>query len=115
MKTSRIVSTGLAMFAMLFGAGNVVYPLALGRDIGHQVWFGLLGFVLTAVIVPLIGLVSTMLADGDYKLFLGKESAQYYCPDDDVWKPYNDKIMEREVLSDEDHDFIYNVVFSYWR
>lgn len=71
MKTSRVVSTGLAMFAMLFGAGNVVYPLALGRDIGHQVWFGLLGFVLTAVIVPLIGLVSTMLADGDYKIFLG--------------------------------------------
>lgn len=70
MKTSRIISTGLAMFAMLFGAGNVVYPLALGRDIGHQVWFGLLGFVLTAVIVPLIGLVSTMLADGDYKTFL---------------------------------------------
>lgn len=71
MKTSRIVSTGLAMFAMLFGAGNVVYPLVLGRDIGHQVWFGLLGFVLTAVVIPLIGLVSTMLADGDYKLFLG--------------------------------------------
>lgn len=72
MKASRIVSTGLAMFAMLFGAGNVVYPLALGRDIGHQVWFGLLGFVLTAVIVPLIGLVSTMLADGDYRQFLGR-------------------------------------------
>lgn len=72
MKTSRIISTGLAMFAMLFGAGNVVYPLALGRDIGHHVWFGLLGFVLTAVVVPLIGLISTMLADGDYKLFLGR-------------------------------------------
>lgn len=72
MKTSRIVATGFAMFAMLFGAGNVAYPLALGRDIGHQVWFGLLGFVLTAVLVPLIGLISTILADGDYKKFLGK-------------------------------------------
>jgi branched-chain amino acid:cation transporter, LIVCS family len=72
MKTSRIVATGFAMFAMLFGAGNVVYPLALGRDIGHQLWFGLLGFVLTAVVIPLIGLVSTMLAQGDYKQFLGK-------------------------------------------
>ncbi len=71
MKTSRIISAGLAMFAMLFGAGNVVYPLALGRDIGHQVWFGLLGFVLTAVLIPLIGLVSTMLAEGNYKIFLG--------------------------------------------
>jgi arginyl-tRNA--protein-N-Asp/Glu arginylyltransferase len=51
----------------------------------------------------------------NYKLFLGKESAQYYCPDDEVWKPYNDKIMEREVLSDEDFNYIHNVVFSFWR
>jgi arginine-tRNA-protein transferase len=51
----------------------------------------------------------------DYKLFLGKESAQYYSPDEEVWKPYNDKIMEREILSKEDHDFIYNVVFRFWR
>lgn len=72
MKKSRIIATGFAMFAMLFGAGNVVYPLALGRDIGHQLWFGLFGFVITAVIVPLIGLVSTMLAQGDYKKFLGR-------------------------------------------
>jgi len=72
MKTSRIIATGFAMFAMLFGAGNVAYPLALGRDIGNQVLFGLLGFVLTAVLVPLIGLISTILADGDYKKILGK-------------------------------------------
>jgi LIVCS family branched-chain amino acid:cation transporter len=72
MKTSRIVATGFAIFAMLFGSGNVIFPLTLGRDIGHQVWFGLLGFMLTAVLIPLIGLVSTILADGDYKKFLGK-------------------------------------------
>ena len=71
MKTSRIISTGFAMFAMLFGAGNVIFPLTLGRDIGHQVWFGLLGFIFTAVLVPIIGLISTILADGDYKKFLG--------------------------------------------
>lgn len=71
MKTSRIFSVGFAMFAMLFGAGNVVFPLVLGSVIGNKLSYGLLGFVLCAVIVPLVGLISTMLLDGDYKKFLG--------------------------------------------
>ncbi len=70
MELRKVVTAGFAMFAMLFGAGNVVYPLLLGRDVGHQLWFGLAGFVLTAVLVPLIGLFSTMLSKGDYKHFL---------------------------------------------
>jgi len=72
MKITKIVAAGVAMFAMLFGAGNVVFPLALGRDAGSMVWYALLGFFITAVVVPLLGLISTMLCDGDYKLFLGR-------------------------------------------
>ena len=58
------------MFAMLFGAGNVVFPLILGRDSGHQLFFGLFGFCITAVIVPLLGLFAIMLNHGDYKCLL---------------------------------------------
>ena len=58
------------MFAMLFGAGNVVFPLILGRDSGHQLFFGLFGFCITAVAVPLLGLFATMLNHGDYKVLL---------------------------------------------
>ncbi len=72
MKTSKIISVGFAMFAMLFGAGNVIFPLVLGRDIGNKLWLGLAGFCVTAVLIPLIGLVSVMLCDGEYEKFLGK-------------------------------------------
>jgi branched-chain amino acid:cation transporter, LIVCS family len=72
MKTGRIISSGFAMFAMLFGAGNVVFPLIVGKTVGNQLLFGTLGFVATAVIVPLVGLISTMLYDGNYKNFLGR-------------------------------------------
>ena len=58
------------MFAMLFGAGNVVFPLILGRDSGQQLFFGLIGFCITAVVVPLLGLFATMLSHGDYKCLL---------------------------------------------
>jgi LIVCS family branched-chain amino acid:cation transporter len=71
MQKLKLFSVGLAIFAMLFGAGNVVFPLCLGRDMGNMVTFALGGFVITAVLVPLIGLVSAMLFEGDYKKFLG--------------------------------------------
>jgi LIVCS family branched-chain amino acid:cation transporter len=68
---AHVFSVGLAIFAMLFGAGNVVFPLGLGRDTGTQVLFAILGLVLSGVAVPLLGLVSSSLFDGDYKKFLG--------------------------------------------
>ncbi len=70
MQKLRIFSIGLAIFAMLFGAGNVVFPLGLGRDVGSQVFFAVLGLVITGVFVPILGLISAALFDGDYKKFL---------------------------------------------
>lgn len=66
----KVMTAGFAMFAMLFGAGNIVFPLILGRDSGHQVLWGLSGFCLTAVLVPLLGLFGTMLNHGDYRSLL---------------------------------------------
>jgi len=69
MQPLKTLSIGLAIFTMLFGAGNVVFPLDLGRETGSMVWFALAGLVLTGVIVPLLGLVSSALFNGDYKKF----------------------------------------------
>ncbi len=62
--------TGLAIFSMFFGAGNVVFPLVMGRDSGHMMWVGIIGLMLTAVLGPLLGLYATILQDGEAgKLF----------------------------------------------
>ncbi len=62
--------TGLAIFSMFFGAGNVVFPLIMGRDSGDMIWIGILGLMLTAVLGPLLGLYATILQDGQAgKLF----------------------------------------------
>ena len=70
MKNMRIISIGIAIFAMLFGAGNVVFPLGLGRETGSNVAFAIIGLAITGILVPLIGLISATLFDGDYKRFL---------------------------------------------
>jgi LIVCS family branched-chain amino acid:cation transporter len=69
-KKSTIFTLGLATFTMFFGAGNVVFPLSLGRDTGNMVFYAILGFFATAIFVPLLGLISVMLYEGDYKKFL---------------------------------------------
>lgn len=64
-----IWSTGLAIFAMFFGAGNVVFPLALGQFTLDKNLWGILGMVVTAVFVPLMGLFAMLLFDGNYNHF----------------------------------------------
>lgn len=66
---SQIISVGLAVFSMLFGAGNLMYPIAVGITSGELNIFGLSGFLITAVLLPVIGIVAMILFDGDYKSF----------------------------------------------
>lgn len=68
-KKLSVWSTGLAMFAMFFGAGNIVFPLALGQFTQDKNFYAVLGMVVTAVFVPLAGLLGTMLFEGDYNAF----------------------------------------------
>lgn len=61
--------TGLAMFSMFFGAGNVVFPLALGQYAQDKNIFAILGLLISAVGVPFLGLIAMTLFNGNYKLF----------------------------------------------
>ena len=66
---SDMVALGLAIFSMLFGAGNLIYPLAVGMSSGTQNFFGMAGFILTAICLPLIGIFAMILYDGNYTAF----------------------------------------------
>ncbi len=54
-------STGIAIFSMFFGSGNVVFPLLLGKMTGEQIPWALLGLTITAVGAPLLGLLGSVL------------------------------------------------------
>lgn len=70
--SSRILSTGLAMFSMFFGAGNVVFPLVVGQAAGDQTPFAVLGLLITAVGVPFLGLFAIFLFHGNYETFFAR-------------------------------------------
>lgn len=71
---SHVFTTGLAIFSMLFGAGNLMYPLNVGMQGGNQTPIAMLAFLTTAVVLPIIGLVSMILYDGDYTAFFNRLS-----------------------------------------
>lgn len=67
-----IITTGLAIFSMFFGAGNVIYPLSLGQYAQDFNDIAILGFLITAVGVPFAGVIAMTLFDGDYKQFFAR-------------------------------------------
>ncbi len=69
---SYIITVALAIFSMFFGAGNLLYPLKVGMHAGTNIFFGMLGFIITAVCLPLAGLVAMILFDGNYEVFFGR-------------------------------------------
>ena len=76
---SEIITLGLAIFSMLFGAGNLMYPLAVGMYSGTQNPLGIAAFMITAICLPLVGIITMILYQGDYELFfsrLGKRSGE---------------------------------------
>jgi len=60
------------MFSMFFGSGNLVFPLQLGKLAGNEYGIGLLGLLITAVIVPFFGLLAMILFAGDRHAFFAK-------------------------------------------
>lgn len=70
-----IWSVGLAIFSMFFGAGNIVFPLAVGAASGNSYGYGIFGLLLTAVLVPLLGVVTIVLYEGDYRPFFARIGA----------------------------------------
>ena len=47
------IYVGLMLFGMFFGAGNLIFPVSMGQNAGHNVWAALAGFLVTGVGLPL--------------------------------------------------------------
>lgn len=65
---SFTIVIGMMLFALFFGAGNLIFPAMLGQAAGESLWTANAGFLVTGVGLPLLG----VLAFG----FSGKEDLQ---------------------------------------
>ena len=49
---------GTMLFGMFFGAGNLIFPIELGQMAGTQFWWALIGFLVTAIGLPFMGILA---------------------------------------------------------
>ena len=49
---------GLLLFGLFFGAGNLIFPIHLGQTAGANVFTANLGFLITAIGLPFLGIIA---------------------------------------------------------
>lgn len=57
LKNKPYVSIGFMLFAMFFGAGNLIFPAILGQNAGSNLSLSMIGLILTGVGLPLLGVL----------------------------------------------------------
>ncbi|UOR11131.1 branched-chain amino acid transport system II carrier protein [Halobacillus amylolyticus] len=58
MKGRDTLFTGFTLFALFFGAGNLIYPVTLGMESGTSYLPAIAGFILTGVGIPIITVIA---------------------------------------------------------
>ncbi|WP_316930961.1 branched-chain amino acid transport system II carrier protein [Dokdonia sp. MED134] len=54
--TKQTFITAFALFSLFFGAGNLILPPFLGYNAGSSWWLVLLGFIISAVVIPILAI-----------------------------------------------------------
>ncbi|KZM54362.1 branched-chain amino acid transport system II carrier protein [Aeribacillus pallidus] len=55
---SSLAVIGVMLFALFFGAGNLIFPAQLGQNAGENLWFAVTGFIITGVGLPFLGIIA---------------------------------------------------------
>lgn len=64
LKKRDLLLIGLTLFSMFFGAGNLIFPPFLGEQAGSMAWLGGIGFIISAVGLPILGVIAVAKSDG---------------------------------------------------
>ena len=75
LRTRDIIALGFMTFALFIGAGNIIFPPIVAQQAGEHVWLAALGFLITAVGLPVITIMALSRVEGSIQILsspLGK-------------------------------------------
>ena len=75
--TKDVLIIGFALFAMFFGAGNLIFPPFLGNAVGSQYLIASIGFICTGVGLPLLAIIAASKGDGTFETMASKISPKF--------------------------------------
>src|SRR5690554_3906440 len=58
LKSKDYIYVASMLFGLFFGAGNLIFPVFMGQMAGGNTWYAILGFLVTGVGLPLLGIVA---------------------------------------------------------
>jgi len=68
-KTKTIFTLGFALFAMFFGAGNLILPPFIGLKTGDEWYLAMSGFISSGILGPFLGVLVIVLFGGTFIKF----------------------------------------------
>ncbi|MEW9096619.1 MAG: branched-chain amino acid transport system II carrier protein [Clostridiaceae bacterium] len=79
MKNSRkdLFIIGFALFAMFFGAGNLIFPPYLGNMVGSKFVIATIGFVIAGAGMPFLTILACSKTNGNFEDMAGKVSRRF--------------------------------------
>lgn len=69
---------GFALFALYFGAGNLIFPPSIGLASGSEWVSSLLGFSIAGILLPLLSVFAILQADGKFENLTNPISPWFY-------------------------------------
>ncbi len=69
--------TAFALFSLFFGAGNLILPPQIGFKAGELWWLVSLGFAVSAVLIPIFGVLGHAKLQGTMFDFASKVSSSF--------------------------------------
>ena len=68
LKKKQILLVSFMLFSLFFGAGNLIFPPFLGQNAGSKTPLAIATFLITAVALPVLGVIVVAKFDGLQKL-----------------------------------------------
>lgn len=69
---NQTLLVGSLLFGLYFGAGNLIFPIELGQNSGTNLYKVVLGFIISGVGLPILGVVASAISKNDSLFEMGK-------------------------------------------
>ena len=75
---SETLTVGSMLFGLFFGAGNLIFPVFMGQSAGANLWPAVIGFLVTAVGIPLMSVAALGMSRSSSLLDMSSRAGRGY-------------------------------------
>lgn len=69
---------GSLLFGLFFGAGNLIFPVEMGQQAGDKTLIATIGFLITGVGLPILGIIASAISQSDSLLDMARPISNKY-------------------------------------